>query len=207
MPESTTVRLQRCLDRLRDGDARAREELIACAAERVTKLAQKMFEGDGRLQRWEETADVAQGALMRLWKALQDVRPGSLREFFRLATVQVRREMIDLARHHFGPLGAAGFHASQAPADSGQNTSATPHGDRADFSLEPSVLASWAEFHEQVGSLPEEIGEVFDLIFYQGLSHAETAQLLGVSTKTVQRRWQESCIRLHKAMGGRLPGM
>ncbi len=55
--------------------------------------------------------------------------------------------------------------------------------------------------------LPEEVGEVFDLIFYQGLSHAEAAALLGVSTKTVQRRWQEGCQRLHKALGGQLPGM
>ena len=35
----------------------------------------------------------------------------------------------------------------------------------------------------------------------------EAAALLGVSTKTVQRRWQEGCVRLHKALGGRLPGM
>jgi RNA polymerase sigma-70 factor (ECF subfamily) len=134
MPDGTTVRLQRCLDRLLDGDARAREELIACAAERLTNLARKMFHRNGRLERWEETADVAQGALLRLWTALQDVRPTSLREFFRLATVQVRREMIDLARHHFGPLGAAAFHASTPRADSGQSDSAAGHGDRADLS-------------------------------------------------------------------------
>ena len=46
---------------------------------------------------------------------------------------------------------------------------------------------------------------MFDLIFYQGLSHAEAAALLGISTKTVQRRWQEACMRLYKALGGRLP--
>jgi len=207
MADGTTVRLQRCLDRLLDGDAQAREELIACAADRVSNLAQKMFRGDGRLGRWEETADIAQGALLRLWRALQDVRPASLREFFRLATVQVRREMIDLARHHFGPLGAAAFHASNPPVESGQTASAPPHGDRADLSHEPSQMAAWAEFHEHAGSLPDELGEVFDLIFYQGLSHAEAAALLGISTKTVQRRWQEGCLRLHTALGGQLPGL
>ncbi|HKB36491.1 MAG TPA: sigma factor-like helix-turn-helix DNA-binding protein, partial [Gemmataceae bacterium] len=35
--------------------------------------------------------------------------------------------------------------------------------------------------------MPEEQREVFDLVYYQGLSHAEAAALLGVSTKTVQR--------------------
>jgi RNA polymerase sigma factor (sigma-70 family) len=207
MADGTTVRLQRCLDRLLDGDARAREDLIACAADRLTHLAHRMFQRDGRLARWEETADVAQGALLRLWRALQDVRPASLREFFRLAAVQVRREMIDLARHHFGPLGAAAFHASNPDAESGQTAAAVPHGDRADLSAEPSRMAAWAEFHEHAGDLPEEVGEVFDLVFYQGLSHAEAAALLGVSTKTVQRRWQDGCLRLHTALGGRLPGL
>jgi len=207
MGNGTTVRLQRCLDRLLDGEAQAREELIGCAADRLTKLAQKMFHRDGRLERWEETADIAQGALLRLWRALQDVRPTSLREFFRLAAGQVRREMIDLARHHFGPQGAAGFHASVPPAEPGKTGSAPPHGDRADLSHDPALLAAWAAFHEQAGSLPEDVGEVFDLIFYQGLSHAEAAVLLGVSTKTVQRRWQDACARLHTALGGRLPGL
>jgi DNA-directed RNA polymerase specialized sigma24 family protein len=75
MPDGATVRLQRCLDRLLDGDTRAREELIACAAERLTNLAQKMFHRDGRLERWEDSGDVAQGALLRLWNALQDSGP------------------------------------------------------------------------------------------------------------------------------------
>ena len=150
---------------------------------------------------------MAQDALLRLWRALQDVRPTSLREFFRLAAVQVRREMIDLARHHFGPQGAAAFHASNPPIELRQTASAAPHGDRADLSHEPSQMAAWTEFHEHAGRLPEEVGEVFDLIFYQGLSHAEAAALLGVSTKTVQRRWQEGCLRLHTALGGRLPGL
>jgi RNA polymerase sigma-70 factor (ECF subfamily) len=115
--------------------------------------------------------------------------------------------MIDLVRHHFGPLGAAAFHATHPPADSGQSSSAAGHGDRADLTHEPSQMAAWAEFHESAGNLPAEMGEVFDLIFYQGLSHAEAAGLLGVSTKTVQRRWQDGCVRLHKALGGRLPGI
>jgi RNA polymerase sigma-70 factor (ECF subfamily) len=208
MADGTTVRLQRCLDRLLDGNAQAREELIACAADRLTKLAQRMFQHDGRLERWEETADVAQGALLRLWRALQDVRPASLREFFRLAAVQIRREMLDLARHHFGPEGAARFHASVSPALPAETTSVLEQrAERADLSHEPSHLAAWAEFHELAADLPEEIGEVFDLVFYQGLSHAEAASLLGVSKKTVQRRWQEGCVRIHTALGDRLPGL
>jgi RNA polymerase sigma-70 factor (ECF subfamily) len=41
---------------------------------------------------------------------------------------------------------------------------------------------------EAIDSLPEEEREVFDLVRIQGITHGEAAELLGVSTKTVQRR-------------------
>jgi RNA polymerase sigma-70 factor (ECF subfamily) len=55
-------------------------------------------------------------------------------------------------------------------------------------------------------ALPEEEREVFELIWYQGLTHADAAGLLGVSTKTVQRGWQAACVKRHEALGGELPG-
>jgi len=207
MSGHTTIHLQNCLDRLRQGEARAREELIACASERLNNLAEKMFRGDGRLNRWEQSADVAQGAMLRLWRALETVQPQSLRAIVRLAVVQIRREMIDLARHHFGPQGAAGFHQTAPPTPIEQAGSPPVHGDRGDITYEPTMIAAWAEFHEQAGKLPGEVGEVFDLVFYQGLTHAEAAALMGVSTKTIQRRWLEACVSLHEVLGDRLPGL
>jgi RNA polymerase sigma factor (sigma-70 family) len=58
----------------------------------------------------------------------------------------------------------------------------------------------------QAESLPDDEREVFGLVWYQGLTHAEAAAILGVSTKTVQRRWHSACLRLHEVMGGDLPG-
>jgi hypothetical protein len=51
MPESTTVHLQRCLDRLHAGDAAARQHLLNAAGGRLMRLARKMFHADGRLRR------------------------------------------------------------------------------------------------------------------------------------------------------------
>jgi RNA polymerase sigma-70 factor (ECF subfamily) len=198
----TTLRLQGCLDRLRAGDEAARRDLFDVAGDRLRRLAHKMFRADDRLRRWEETGDVFQNAALRLWQALPEVAPGSLRDFFRLAALHIRRELIDLARHHYGPAGAAAHHDSPPP-------SAGDHGtadfEPADTSREPDRLARWAEFHQQIGNLPEEGREVFDLLWYQGLTHAEAAALLGVSTKTVQRRWHAACVRLHDALGGETP--
>ena len=204
MADNPTVILQRCLDRLRAGDEAARDDLLRAACDRLTRLTRKMLRDDGRVKRWEQTDDVLQNALMRLCRALREDTPESLRAFFRLAAVQVRRELIDLARHYYGPRGPAAAHESRPPAPDGESgTSPEP----PDSRHEPSRLALWGEFHQQIGALPEEEREVFDLVWYQGLTHAEAAALLGVSTKTVQRRWQAGCLRLHDALHGELPGL
>ncbi len=56
----------------------------------------------------------------------------------------------------------------------------------------PLALAAWREFHERVESLPEEQREVFDLLWYQELSQAEAANVLGVAVPTVKRRWRDA---------------
>ena len=68
-------------------------------------------------------------------------------------------------------------------------------------------MVAWREFHEQVDLLPDEEREVFDLIWYQGLMHTQAAELLDVSARTVKRRWQSACLKLHHLLGGELPGM
>jgi DNA-directed RNA polymerase specialized sigma24 family protein len=47
---------------------------------------------------------------------------------------------------------------------------------------------------------------VVDLHFYQGLSKAEAAALLGVDVRTVQRRWNTALQRLRSLRRGVGPG-
>src|SRR5262249_40682589 len=101
-----------------------------------------------------------------------------------------------------GPESPGAHHESVAEAPGAE--AAVP-ADPADSTYRPDRLADWAEFHQQASSLPAEEQEVFDLIWYQELTHAEAAAMLDVSTKTVQRRWHAACLRLHEVLGGRLP--
>jgi RNA polymerase sigma factor (sigma-70 family) len=205
MSENRSLSLQRCLDRLHGGDEAARRELFNHAGERLTQITRTMLRDYPRLKRWEQTDDVLQNALIRLLRALQTVTPASLRDFYRLATLQIRRELIDLVRHYFGPEGRGAKHATnRIKKESGD--SVPPPYEPADPADEPSRLAAWGEFHEQIEHLPDDEREVFDLVWYQGLSHTEAAELLGVSVKTVKRRWQAACLRLHEALHGELPG-
>jgi RNA polymerase sigma-70 factor (ECF subfamily) len=191
------------IDRLQAGDRTARDELIGYADERLRRLTRKMLKGYARVKRWEDTDDVLHNALLRLWKALHKIVPRSPRHFFALAALQIRRELIDLARQYYGPEGMGAKHSSTAQRDS---SASMPRAARADSTLEPSRLAIWSEFHERVGTLPEEEREVFDLLWYQELTQSEAAALLDISEATLKRRWLAARRRLHQALKGELPG-
>jgi RNA polymerase sigma-70 factor (ECF subfamily) len=203
-PSSQTIQIQARLDRIRGGDEAARGELLGCACERLRGLARKMLKGYPNVHRWEQTDDVLQNALLRLERTLRQMTIDTPRDFFRLAALNIRRELLDLAKHYYGPLGQGARHATWGPGDS-SGGDGSADADPADLSREPGRLALWGEFHEQIGALPEEEREVFDLLWYQGLSQAEAAELLGVSERTVKRRWQAARLRLHEALGGDVP--
>ena len=61
------------------------------------------------------------------------------------------------------------------------------------------------EFHQAVDRLPEDERAVFDLIWYQGQSQQEAAELLDVNVRTIKRRWREARVHLHDAIGGEAP--
>ena len=50
--------------------------------------------------------------------------------------------------------------------------------------------------------MPEEEQEVFNLLWYEQLTHEQAAEVLGVTTRTVRRRWQDARYRLQKARFG-----
>lgn len=193
---TSSVYLQTCLDRLRAGDAVALDRIIERAADRLRHLTGKMLGSDfARLRRWEDADDVFQNAAVRLCRALRETVPDSPLGFYRLAAVQVRRELIDLARHHFGPHGPAARHESDAVRPNAA-TPARPF-DPATDTQNPGKLAEWTDFHRAVESLPEHERDVFELLWYQDLSQAEAADLLGVDVRTVQRRWRQARLSLH----------
>jgi RNA polymerase sigma-70 factor (ECF subfamily) len=199
-----TLQIQGWIDRLAAGDESARKELLNCACERLTRLTRKMLKSYPRVKRWEQTDDVFQNATMRLYRALGEVKPAGVGDFFRLAALSIRRELLDLAKHYYGPLGQGANHASLG---AGQDSDGALQGppERAAAGDDPGRLAAWTEFHSQVDRLPEPEREIFDLLWYQELSQADVAALLQVSERTVKRRWQSARLMLHQALQGELP--
>lgn len=193
----TTKQLGDWLERHRNGDDSAKASIIAHSCDRLRVLASKMLRGNfARLARWEQTDDVLQHALIRLHRSLADIQPETVAQFMGLSATQIRRTLIDLARHHFGPEGAANHHHSE-----GHRTDVPRQIDIRPAVDEPDSLVEWTAFHEAVENLPDDEKQVFSLVWYEGLTHVETAVVLGVTERTIRRRWQSARFLLHEALG------
>ncbi len=182
--------LQPLIEAVGRGGPQARDLLLNHASDRLLVLTRRMFRGRPGLQRWEQTDDVFQNAMLRLHRALATTDVRSIRHFLNLATIQIRRELIDLGRKHFGPHGIGrNHHTDHQPPD---QIGGVLHR----LESQPADLAEWAEFHERTQSLPDDEREVFDLLYYEGVSQDEAAEMLGCSARTVRRRWNDAKLRL-----------
>jgi RNA polymerase sigma factor (sigma-70 family) len=179
-PSST---IDHWLERFRDGDPSARNELLHHSRERLRLLTHQMFRKFARVHRFEETSDVLQYALIRLDRALGAVDVTSSRDFFRLSAFHIRRVLLGLARHYYGPEGI-GTH--EEPVGSCYEELVHQRRSQED---DPYQFALWTELHEVMGNLPPEEQELFDLLYYLGLTRRQAASLLGVPYGTLKRRW------------------
>lgn len=199
---SQTAQLEQLIQRLGAGDAFARSELLNLASERLLRITRRILRDFPGVARWEQTDDVFQNAAMRLYQALAEVDIQDPRHFFRLAALQIRRELIDLARHYQGPQGMGAKHGTQYGQDSQWRGAAL---DPAEMTFDPAQIAQWRDFHRRVEQLPDEEREVFDLLWYHELSQEEAAAVLKVSVRTVRRRWRAARLQLHDVLVGTEP--
>jgi RNA polymerase sigma-70 factor (ECF subfamily) len=193
-PSVDTVLLQQWLNRLRAGDLRARDELLARVCHQLERQARKMLRRFPNVQPWAETGDVLQSALLRLFRGLQQMEPpSSMAQFYALAAQHMRRELLDLARHHCAAHRPGMQHASQLRAEGRAPEPADPGDD-------PAELERWCRFHQEVEKLPVEEREVVGLLYYHGWQQAQAAGLLHITERTVRRRWRSAMARLHDAL-------
>jgi RNA polymerase sigma factor (sigma-70 family) len=197
MPEeNTTAVVQRYLDALA-GEAPAEpviRDLMDRAVRRLQHLcASVLRRGYPRLTRPPlnlQADELLSAVVERLLKALRGARPVSVRQFFALAGQHMRWELNDLARRLDERPAAVELRGGLVPAPAGSDSELSPDGRR--------IL-------EAIGSLPEDEREVFDLVRVQGFTQAEAAGVVGVSTKTVQRRLNRARLLLAKRLAGLRP--
>ena len=193
-------RLDAWLARLTAGDVSARDELVALACERMRAMAHRMLGRYPTVRRYDDSDDVAQNALVRLHRALATVSPESADQFFGLAALQIRRELIDLARKYAGPESHASHHETDSIRLDGEIRSRVAEAES--YGTAVAELERWARLHEAAAALPDEERRLFDLAWYLGLQQEDAARILGCSVRTVKRRWEQVKEALRVALPG-----
>ncbi len=185
--EQTTAVVQRYLDALA-GDAPAEpivRELMGRAVCRLRLLCSNLlYRSYPRLTLppLNLQSDEMLGAVVeRLLKAMREVHPQTVRQFFALATQHMRWELNDLARRLDDQTSPVELQEGFVPAPASSDCELSPNARR--------MLAA-------VDDLPGDEREVFDLVRIQGLTYPEAAEVLDVSVKTVQRRLNRSLLLL-----------
>ena len=161
-------------------------DLIASAVNRLQLLCSTLlFRSYPRLTQPPlnlRPEEMLSAVVERLLKAMRQVRPQNVRQFFALASQHMRWELNDLARRLDDQANVLELRESLAP----------PAAQTDGSQISPNTL----RILEAIEGLPEDEREVFNLIRIQGLSHPEAASVLGVSAKTVQRRLNRGIVLL-----------
>lgn len=218
------------LDRLRAGDVNALNDLLKHFESRLAVRAAQMLRTYPDVREMVEVDDVLQGAKLRLVEALKAIASApppdqparSLRtaDILKLAATMLRRELLDLAE-------SFRCHPARVPGRGGDSegfAERPPRVDPArlaawqaeardrfrppdDSTWDPVRMAEWTEFHEKAADLPPAQREVFDLLWYGGLSQQEVARELGLSERAVQLRWLRAKLLLGSVYEGMCPGL
>jgi RNA polymerase sigma-70 factor (ECF subfamily) len=197
--DATTQQIEQWITQLRQGDKSARDALLRCAGERLLRLTRKMLKQSADVKRWEQTDDVFQNAMLRLYKSLDQIELQNAQHFYHVAAMQIRRELIDLARRYQGPRGM-GRHLQTLGGNERDGEGAVPRFEAIEQTHDPAHLATWLEFHLRVEKLPEEERETFQLLWYGGLTIEEVAEALNISVRTARRRWQAARLEMHDVL-------
>jgi RNA polymerase sigma-70 factor (ECF subfamily) len=177
--EHTTVVVQRYLDHLAEDSPaepvvralldRAVRRLHLLCATLLHRSYPRLTQPPLNLQADELLSAVTE----RLLKAMREVHPRSVRQFFALANQHMRWELNDLARRLDERPAAVELQADLVPAPASSDSGLSPDGRR---------------MLEAISELPEDEREAFDLVRVQGMTQTEAAHILGVSAATVKRR-------------------
>jgi RNA polymerase sigma factor (sigma-70 family) len=189
--ESTTAVVQRYLDALA-GDAPAEpiiREILGRAVRRLERLCANLLHRHyPRLTRPPsnlDTAEMVGGVVEGLLKAMETIRPQNVRQFFALVNQHMRWQLNDLARRLDARPNFVELHEGSLVAPASSDSAITPDGRQILLAIE---------------NLPEDEREAFELVRFQELTQTEVAEVLGVSTKTVQRRLNRASLLLTREL-------
>ncbi len=171
-----------------EGDQTALGKLSALAQAELRRLARRYLAGERPGHTLQATA-----LINEVWLRLIDWKNVSWQNrahFFAISAQLMRRILVDYARRrpHINRVGDA----RQVSLDQA-----------LEFSTErSSTLVALDDALNALAALDPRKVRIVELRFFGGLSEEETAEVLGVSSKTVQREWIKAKAWLYSELGG-----
>jgi RNA polymerase sigma factor (sigma-70 family) len=204
--DDSTAVLQGLLERAAAGDAEARRSLLELTRDRLSGHARRLLHGRyARVEAFAQTDDVVQQVYIkilknqdRFWRSAQGEPVRTLAEYFGHTSAWIRDVLCDLLRQAYG---RDDNRPAAVPLAGGASDTAPRH-DPASSTHDGEKLRRWTEFHEAAARLPDKLRSVFDLLWYQELTQAEAAALLGIAVPTVKLRWMKARLQVQQALGG-----
>jgi len=177
----------RLLNRSREGEGGALEELLPLVYEELHRLAARRLSRERRDHTLQATALVNEAYLRLVDQRNQSWSNRS--QFLGIAATMMRRILINHAQAH------------RAAKRGGDRQRVTLHEAAAVLEGRASDLVDLDAALDRLAVRDEDAARLVELRFFAGLSNDEVAELRGVSTRTVERSWRMAKAWLRKELG------
>lgn len=176
---------------IREGRREALDDLVPLVYERLRTMAHARLRGRGPGASLDTTALVHEAYLKLVDQSRAAWRDRS--HFFAVAATAMRQILVDRARRR----GAAKRGRTLRPATLDEELPG----------VEPRAedVLALDEALTQLGALDERLARMVELRFFVGLSIEETAGVLGLDARTVNRDWRVARALLYRALAGEAP--
>jgi RNA polymerase sigma-70 factor, ECF subfamily len=173
MSDSTVTHL---LDRAKAGDNNARDQLFKIVYSELRRIAGRHMRNERPNHTLQPTALVHE-AYIQLFDDSE--KPWSNRaHFFALASVEMRRLLVDYARRH----------RAQKRGGGGRQITLTGHLAYTEDTAEDLLALDQAL--DRLTAIKPQASRVVEMTYFAGMTQAEAAEVLGCSERTVKRQWE-----------------
>lgn len=174
------------LERARAGDAGAEAKLLPLVYADLRRAAEALLRREQPGHTLQPTDLVHEGYLKLLGGERPDAR--SRRHFIAIAARAMRQVLVDHARKRRAAKRGAGYvDVRVTNADAG-------------LDVDIAEMIALDDALERLGQRNPRLPRVIELRFFAGLSEEEAAEVLGVTSRTVQRDWATARAWLYKEL-------
>ena len=167
-------------------DSEGSDTLVSELYDDLRKAAHRELRRAGSPQTWQTTSIINE-----TWLKLHSRDDWESREhFIRTASTAMRHIMIDAARSRLALRRGSGV--ANLPIEAAD--------DVATSDLDDDTLIHLGEALIELAEVDAKLARLVDCRYFAGLTETETAQVFGISDRTVRRRWIQARAWIHRSM-------